>query len=76
MADEGSPHHATSRSVENPCASAGDVAKAPAEGGELAPTRQDRGEAVHRPRLLTDNGASQIAGDLAEWLAGRRVQIK
>ena len=23
---------------------------------------------VHRPRLLSDNGSSYIAGDLAEWL--------
>jgi putative transposase len=26
---------------------------------------------VHRPRLLTDNGSSYIAGDLAEWLESR-----
>jgi transposase InsO family protein len=29
---------------------------------------------VHRPRLLTDNGASYIAGDLAQWLEGRGMQ--
>jgi putative transposase len=31
----------------------------------------DQVTVVHRPRLLTDNGSSYIAGDLAEWLAGR-----
>jgi transposase InsO family protein len=25
---------------------------------------------VHRPRLLSDNGASYISADLAEWLLG------
>jgi len=28
----------------------------------------DRANVVHRPRLLSDNGASYISGDLAEWL--------
>ena len=28
----------------------------------------------HRPRLLSDNGPSYIAGDLADWLAGQRMQ--
>jgi len=28
---------------------------------------------VHRPRLLSDNGASYIAGDLAEWLEERGI---
>ena len=28
----------------------------------------DRAGTVHRPRLLSDNGSSYIAGDLAEWL--------
>ena len=27
-----------------------------------------RGEVVHKPRLLSDNGSSYIAGDLAVWL--------
>src|SRR3954465_11498669 len=26
---------------------------------------------VHRPRLLSDNGSSYVAGDLAKWLDGR-----
>ena len=28
---------------------------------------------VHRPRLLSDNGASYISGDLAEWLDDREM---
>ena len=28
-------------------------------------------EVVHKPRLLTDNGSSYIASDLAEWLQGQ-----
>lgn len=30
----------------------------------------DRAEVVHKPRLLSDNGSSYIAGDLADWLEG------
>jgi putative transposase len=37
----------------------------------LAASGLDQVEVVHRPRLLTDDGASYIAGDLAEWLADR-----
>ena len=28
----------------------------------------DQAKGVHKPRLLSDNGASYISGDLAEWL--------
>ncbi len=28
-------------------------------------------EAAHRPRLLSDNGSSYVAGDLADWLSER-----
>ena len=28
----------------------------------------------HRPRLLSDNGPSYIAGDLANWLAEQRIE--
>ena len=28
----------------------------------------DRADVMHKPRLLSDNGSSYIAGDLAEWL--------
>ena len=28
----------------------------------------DRAEVVHKPRLLSDNGSSYIAGELADWL--------
>jgi len=37
----------------------------------LASSGLDQISIVHRPRLLTDNGSSYIAGDLAEWLDGR-----
>jgi putative transposase len=37
----------------------------------LAASGLDQVEVAHRPRLLTDNGASYIAGDLAEWLVDR-----
>jgi transposase InsO family protein len=29
---------------------------------------------VHRPRLLSDNGASYVAGDLADWLEDKGMQ--
>ena len=29
---------------------------------------------THRPRLLSDNGSSYIAGDLAEWLRDRGIR--
>ena len=41
----------------------------------LAASGLDQVTIVHRPRLLTDNGASYIAGDLAEWLDGRASSI-
>ena len=37
----------------------------------LAASGLDQATVVHRPRLLTDNGSSTIAGDLAEWLKDR-----
>jgi transposase InsO family protein len=37
----------------------------------LAASGLDQVTVVHRPRLLTDNGSSYIAGDLAEWLERR-----
>ena len=33
----------------------------------------DRAEAVHKPRLLSDNGSSYISGDLAEWLEDQKI---
>jgi len=33
----------------------------------------DQANLVHRPRLLSDNGASYISGDLAEWLDDREM---
>jgi transposase InsO family protein len=37
----------------------------------LSASGLDQVTVVHRPRLLTDNGSSYIAGDLAEWLESR-----
>ena len=31
-------------------------------------------QVAHRPRLLSDNGSSYIAGDLAEWLEDRGIR--
>src|SRR5262245_66570119 len=33
----------------------------------------ERAKVAHRPRLLSDNGSSYIAGDLAEWLEDRGI---
>ena len=42
---------------------------------ELAVTASgcDRPAVLHRPRLLSDNGSSYIAGDLARWLNDQRI---
>jgi len=37
----------------------------------LAASGLDQVSVVHRPRLLSDNGSSYIASDLAAWLEGR-----
>jgi len=37
----------------------------------LAASGCDQARVRHRPRLLSDNGPSYVAGDLAEWLADR-----
>ena len=52
------------------------AASAVTETLELALTASGCSEARvrHRPRLLSDNGPSYIAGDLADWLAGQRMQ--
>jgi len=34
----------------------------------------DRAAVVHKPRLLSDNGSSYIAGDLADWLDERDMK--
>ncbi len=34
----------------------------------------DQATVVHKPRLLSDNGSSYIAGDLAEWLDDRDMK--
>ena len=33
----------------------------------------DKAEVIHKPRLLSDNGSSYIAGDLANWLGERGI---
>ena len=42
---------------------------------ELALTASgcENAQVAHRPRLLSDNGSSYIAGDLAEWLEDRGI---
>jgi putative transposase len=37
----------------------------------LAAAGLDQGQVMHRPRLLTDNGPSYVARDLADWLGSR-----
>jgi transposase InsO family protein len=39
----------------------------------LAASGCDTAKVVHRPRLLSDNGSSYVAGDLADWLAGKGI---
>ena len=39
----------------------------------LKASGMDRANVVHRPRLLSDNGSSYIAGDLAEWLGDHNI---
>ncbi len=34
----------------------------------------DQPTVLHRPRLLSDNGSSYIAGDLAKWLGDKRME--
>ena len=34
----------------------------------------DQAKVIHRPRLLSDNGSSYIAADLAKWLDGQNMQ--
>ena len=40
----------------------------------LAASGLDKATVAHRPRLLSDNGASYIAGDLAEWLTAKKME--
>ena len=40
----------------------------------LAKSRLDQVNVGHRPRLLSDNGASYISGDLAEWLDDKKIE--
>jgi putative transposase len=40
----------------------------------LAASGLDQVTVLHRPRLLSDNGSSYLAGDLAKWLEERRME--
>ncbi len=40
----------------------------------LAASGLDHITVLHRPRLLSDNGSSYVAGDLAEWLADKGME--
>ncbi len=40
----------------------------------LAASGLDKATVAHRPRLLSDNGASYIAGDLVEWLTAKKME--
>jgi putative transposase len=40
----------------------------------LSASGLDRITVVHRPRLLSDNGSSYVAGDLAKWLEGKGME--
>ncbi len=40
-------------------------------GLALAAAGLDHVQVAHRPRLLSDNGPSYVAGDLADWLGSR-----
>ena len=40
----------------------------------LAAAGFDQVTVVHRPRLLSDNGSSYVAADLAEWLNRRKME--
>ena len=39
----------------------------------LATSGCDTAKVLHRPRLLSDNGSSYVAGDLARWLKGKGI---
>ena len=40
----------------------------------LSASGLDRITVAHRPRLLSDNGSSYVAGDLAKWLEGKGME--
>ncbi len=40
----------------------------------LAASGRTTARVRHSPRLLTDNGPSYVAGDLADWLAERHIE--
>ena len=40
----------------------------------LAASGLDQMNVVHRPRLLSDNGSSYVASDLADWLDKQKIE--
>ena len=40
----------------------------------LKASELDQAKVIHRPRLLSDNGSSYIAADLAKWLDGQNME--
>ena len=42
--------------------------------GLLKASGLDQAKVIHRPRLLSDNGSSYIAADLAKWLDGQKME--
>lgn len=43
-------------------------------GSALRTSGLDQAEPADRPRLLSDNGSSYVAGDLAKWLGARNIK--
>ena len=48
----------------------------PSDTLEMAPAASglDQDKVAHRPRLLSDNGSSYVAGDLPEWISEHDLQ--
>jgi transposase InsO family protein len=65
MAPPQSPSDCRSE-FEHPAANAHDLA--------LRTSGLDQAKPADRPRLLSDNGSSYIAGDLARWLDDRKIK--
>ncbi len=39
----------------------------------MSPSGCDQVNVVHKPRLLSDNGASYVSGELADWLNDKEM---
>ena len=55
----------------SPCSTTSRASLSP---GALAASGLDQMTVVHRPRLLSDNGSSYVASDLADWLDERNIE--